>query len=30
MWRLFAPESDAIDGILDGTGWQPPAVMPVQ
>ncbi len=25
IWRLMAPPPDAIDGILDGTGWQPPA-----
>lgn len=27
-WRLFAPNADKIDGILDGTGWQPPAIQP--
>ncbi len=27
-WRLFAPESAKIDGILDGSGWQPPAIEP--
>ncbi len=27
-WRLFAPDSDAIPGILDGSGWQPPQVTP--
>ena len=26
MWRLLAPESDQISGILDGSGWQPPAI----
>ena len=26
MWRLMAPNSTAIPGILDGSGWQPPAV----
>jgi hypothetical protein len=26
MWRLFAPEADSVSGIVDGTGWQPPAV----
>lgn len=25
-WRLFAPKVDNINGILDGSGWQPPAV----
>jgi hypothetical protein len=29
-WRLFAPQSDKIDGILDGNGWQPPAIQPTQ
>ena len=28
IWRLMAPEPDKIDGILNGTGWQPPALMP--
>jgi hypothetical protein len=27
-WRLFAPEPASIDAILDGSGWQPPAVTP--
>jgi hypothetical protein len=27
-WRLFAPTPSSIDGILDGSGWQPPAVTP--
>ena len=26
IWRLLAPQPDAIDGILNGTGWQPPPV----
>jgi hypothetical protein len=26
MWRLMAPEPDQIQGILDGTGWQPPKI----
>ncbi|NTU72239.1 MAG: DUF1254 domain-containing protein [Coriobacteriia bacterium] len=26
MWRLFAPNPTKIDGILDGSGWQPPAI----
>lgn len=26
IWRLLAPDPDAIDGILDGSGWQPPAI----
>lgn len=25
-WRLFAPDASQLDGILDGSGWQPPAV----
>lgn len=25
-WRLFAPDPGAIDGIVDGSGWQPPAI----
>ena len=25
-WRLFAPNRSAIPGILNGTGWLPPAV----
>ena len=25
-WRLFAPEPNAIPGILDGSGWQPPRI----
>ena len=29
IWRLLAPEPDTIDGILDGTGWQPPALTPI-
>mgnify|MGYP001809778373 CR=1 FL=1 len=28
MWRLFAPESTRIAGILGGSGWQPPAIKP--
>lgn len=27
-WRLFAPQPAAVDGILDGSGWQPPAITP--
>ncbi len=27
-WRLFAPQPDRIAGILDGSGWQPPAIEP--
>jgi len=30
MWRLLAPEPTRIDGILDGSGWQPPAILPRQ
>jgi hypothetical protein len=26
IWRLFAPEPSKIDGILNGSGWQPPAI----
>ena len=26
IWRLMAPQPDMIDGILNGTGWQPPAL----
>ncbi len=26
MWRLLAPQPDSINGILDGSGWQPPAI----
>jgi hypothetical protein len=25
-WRLFAPDRAELPGILDGSGWQPPAV----
>jgi hypothetical protein len=28
MWRLMAPKPDRIQGILDGSGWQPPAISP--
>jgi hypothetical protein len=28
IWRLLAPKPDRIKGILDGNGWQPPAIMP--
>jgi hypothetical protein len=28
IWRLLAPRSEAIEPILDGTGWQPPALLP--
>ena len=30
IWRLFAPEPRQIDGILGGSGWQPPAIQPGQ
>ena len=30
MWRFFAPPVDKIDGILDGSGWQPPAIQPAK
>jgi hypothetical protein len=26
MWRLLAPKPARIKGILDGSGWQPPAI----
>ena len=26
IWRLLAPTPAAIPGILDGSGWQPPAI----
>ena len=26
IWRLIAPKPSAIPSILDGTGWQPPAI----
>jgi hypothetical protein len=29
-WRLFAPNPDKITSILDGKGWQPPAIEPAQ
>jgi hypothetical protein len=29
IWRLLAPNPDSINGILDGSGWQPPALTPV-
>jgi hypothetical protein len=29
IWRLMAPEPAAIPGILNGTGWQPPAITAV-
>ena len=29
IWRLIAPKPDAIAGILDGSGWQPPALTAV-
>jgi len=30
MWRLFAPQTDKIKGIVDGSGWQPPIIQLVQ
>jgi hypothetical protein len=30
IWRLFAPQPDKINSILDGSGWQPPAIQPTQ
>jgi hypothetical protein len=29
IWRLMAPEPAEIPGILNGTGWQPPAISAV-
>ena len=29
MWRLLGPDPSAVPGILDGTGWQPPAITAV-
>ncbi len=29
-WRLLAPRTDKIPSILDGSGWQPPAIQPAQ
>ena len=26
IWRLLAPKPAAINGVLNGTGWQPPAI----
>ena len=26
IWRLLAPKPGRIQGILDGSGWQPPAI----
>jgi hypothetical protein len=28
IWRLLAPKPGRIQGILDGSGWQPPAITP--
>jgi hypothetical protein len=28
IWRLIVPRPDRIKGILDGSGWQPPAITP--
>jgi hypothetical protein len=30
IWRLLAPKPSAIRGILNGSGWQPPAISAVQ
>ena len=30
IWRFLAPQPDKITGILDGSGWQPPAIQPAQ
>jgi len=29
IWRLLAPKSADIQGIVNGTGWQPPAITAV-
>ena len=29
IWRLYATEPGEIDGVLTGTGWDPPAITPV-
>jgi hypothetical protein len=29
-WRLFAPDPDKITSVLNGKGWQPPAIKPTQ
>lgn len=29
LWRMYAPRPKAIPGVLDGTGWTAPALMPV-
>ena len=28
IWRLLAPKPGRIAGILNGTGWEPPAITP--
>jgi hypothetical protein len=28
IWRLLAPQPAQITGILDGSGWEPPAITP--
>jgi len=28
MFRLWGPDADAIPGILDGTGWLAPTILP--
>ena len=30
MWRLLAPKPVEIESVLDGSGWQPPAIYPFQ
>ena len=30
MWRLLTPEPAEIEGVLDGSGWQPPVIYPFQ
>jgi hypothetical protein len=30
IWRFFAPQPDKITSMLDGSGWQPPAIQPAQ
>jgi hypothetical protein len=29
IWRLYQTRSDQIDGVLSGSGWDPPAITPI-
>lgn len=29
IWRLYQTKPKAIDGVINGTGWRPPAITPV-